>query len=309
MRGTLESLEEENITIDFLRHALIAMRGYIREAQVYDAVQDRVKSETTAVSFASTLERLANSYVATFNPEHEQWNGYPDTIRKSIEVFNLLNIRPFRSLMLAISAEFPEKEAASAFQFLISLGIRLLIASTTRSGSVETPLANAASDVFNERIETAEHLRAELLVIAPNDEAFRSSFEQARVTKAQLARYYLRSLEMAVNDEPEPWFIPMSDRSIINLEHVLPKKPEENWPQFTQDEVGLYTNRLGNQALLRASENSDLKSATFLEKKAIYSQSPYVLTHQIAAYEDWTPASVADRQNQLSKLAIKAWPI
>ena len=38
MRGTLESLEDENITVDFLRHALIANRGYTRESQVYDAV-------------------------------------------------------------------------------------------------------------------------------------------------------------------------------------------------------------------------------------------------------------------------------
>src|SRR3984893_2603506 len=45
------------------------------------------------VTFSSTLEVLANAYVATFNPEHEKWNGYPDPVRKAIEVFNLLNIR------------------------------------------------------------------------------------------------------------------------------------------------------------------------------------------------------------------------
>jgi len=35
MPGALESLEEENITVDFLRHSLIAMRGFTREAQVH----------------------------------------------------------------------------------------------------------------------------------------------------------------------------------------------------------------------------------------------------------------------------------
>jgi hypothetical protein len=39
VRGTLEDLEEENITIGFLRHALIATKGYIREAQVYESMQ------------------------------------------------------------------------------------------------------------------------------------------------------------------------------------------------------------------------------------------------------------------------------
>ena len=122
MRGALESLEEENITIDFLRHALIAIRGFIREAQVYDTVQENVKGEQAAVTFSSTLEILANAYVATFNPEHEKWNGYPDAVRKAIEVFNLLNIKPMRPLLLAIAAKFNQKEAALAFQFILYLG-------------------------------------------------------------------------------------------------------------------------------------------------------------------------------------------
>src|SRR5439155_8979413 len=121
MRGALESLEEENITVDFLRHALIAIRGYVREAQVYDVVQDLVKSEQTAVTFSSSLETLATAYVATFNPEHEKWTGYPDSVRKAIEVFNLLNIKPMRPLLLAVAVKFPQKQAAPAFNFLIAL--------------------------------------------------------------------------------------------------------------------------------------------------------------------------------------------
>ena len=56
-----------------------------------------VKGDQAAVNFASMLEALAAAYVATFNPEHEKWNGYPDASRRAIEVFNLLNIRPMRA--------------------------------------------------------------------------------------------------------------------------------------------------------------------------------------------------------------------
>jgi hypothetical protein len=48
---------------------------HAREVQVYDSVQDMVKGEQAAITFSSTLEVLA-AYVATFNPEHEKWNGY-----------------------------------------------------------------------------------------------------------------------------------------------------------------------------------------------------------------------------------------
>ncbi len=309
MRGTLESLEEENITVDFLRHALIAIRGYTRESEVYDAVQENAKSEHAAIGFASQLESLATSYVATFNPEHEKWNSYPESCRRSIEVLNLLNIRPMRPVLLAVSANFSAAETASTFQFCVSLGVRLLIASSTRSGSVELPLAAAANTVFAGAITSTKELKARLNGVTPTDEEFRTAFETARVSKAQLARYYLRSLEMAARNEPEPWFLPTQDPSVINLEHVLPKKPEGNWPLFTDDEAGMYVNRLGNQALLQASTNSNLKSVGIVDKKPVFLASEYILTSQIGNCADWSPVEIAERQKGLAILAPTAWPI
>jgi hypothetical protein len=309
MRGALETLEEEDITVNFLRHALIAMRGYLREAQVYDVVQDIVKGEQGAVTFASRLEVLANAYVATFNPEHEYWNHYPEAARRAIEVFNLLNIRPMRPLLLAITAKMGEKDATAAFQMLISLGVRLLIAGTTRSGSVEVPLATMAHDVSHERIVTAKELKAKLREIAPTDQQFRHAFEIATVSNARLGRYYLRSLEMAAKGEAEPWFMPNDDRAIINLEHVLPRKPSDNWKRFSPEEVGIYAKRLGNLALLKASDNSDLRSDGFSDKREVYANSPYVLTSQIAEAAYWDASAISKRQKTLAQMAVKAWPL
>ena len=77
MRGALECLDEEDITINFLRHALVLMRGYLSAAEVYDAVQETAKAPQSTVTFAAHLDSLAPVYVATFNPEHERWNDYP----------------------------------------------------------------------------------------------------------------------------------------------------------------------------------------------------------------------------------------
>jgi hypothetical protein len=116
-------------------------------------------------------------------------------------------------------------------------------------------------------------------------------------------------LELVAASDPEPWHIPNDDRSVINLEHVLPEKPEGNWPQFTDDQVKLYYRRIGNLCLLRASENSTLKSAHFQTKKPILANSPYVLTQQIGAEAAWTTTEIAERQKRLADLALRAWPI
>jgi hypothetical protein len=309
MRGTLESLDEDDVTVTFLRHALMAMKGFLREGDVYESVQATAKGPQTSVQFMTTLENLSGSYVSIFNPEHEKWNGYPDLIRRAIQTLKLLNIRPFRPLMLAVAAKLKPKEANEVFRLLISWGVRLLIASSTRSGSVEVPIATAANKVFTGDIVQASSLKKELSNIIPVDEQFRQAWEVATVSKGSLARYYLRSLEMAAKNEPNPWFVPNDDKEAINLEHVLPEKPEGNWRQFDDEAARANTKKLGNLALMLAKSNSDLKSASFNVKKAAYKTSPYELTRQISSAPDWTPAQIVIRQRGLAELALKAWPL
>ncbi|MCC6458043.1 MAG: DUF262 domain-containing protein [Caldilineaceae bacterium] len=307
MRGALESLDNEDITIDFLRHAIITAHSFVRESQVYEAVQEMARSSHQVISLLTTLEHLANLYVAIHNPEHEKWNSYPDNVRRSIEVLNMFNIRPMRPLMLAIASKFSSNGAADAFKYLIVLCVRLLIAGTTRSTSVELPLATTANKIQTEEITSVAEVKRSLKDVMPSNEQFRQAFEIATVSNARLARYYLRSLEMAAKSESEPWLIPNDDRQVINLEHVLPHKTEGRWPQFTEEEAAAHVKRIGNLTLLQASRNSDLRSNDFEAKKRIYAASPYLLTQQVASLEDWDVRAINDRQKVLADIAVRAW--
>lgn len=310
MRGTLETLAEDDITVTFLRHALIARHGYLRESDVYRSVSDSVKSANLAVKFAADIEALSTTYVALYNPENEVWNGKPSAVRKSIEALNILDIRPIVPIQLAVASRFTKAgELAQALQFLLSLGVRLMVASSTRSSGVELPLARAAHSVWEGSISSAKKLRQALKSITPSDEEFRNRFEDVRVASSKLARYYLRSLERTAMGEEEPWFVPIDDNTVINLEHILPKKPDDNWPQFRADEVRIYGNRLGNLALMRASDNSSLKNDAFGSKRDVFGESPYVLTSRIGAYAAWTADEIVERQKLLASLAAATWPI
>lgn len=114
---------------------------------------------------------------------------------------------------------------------------------------------------------------------------------------------------MAAKGEATPWFIPNDDRQAINLEHVLPESPEGNWPLFDMEAAKVYRKRIGNMTLLLAKDNGDLGNAPFSAKKAIYKESPYVLTRQIAQAKEWGPAQITERQKGLAVLALKAWPL
>jgi hypothetical protein len=314
MTGALSSLqgeddEQEDITVIFLRSALMAIRGFLRKNEVYEAVQEQARGPQTVISLLKDLEALAKVYAATFYQDHEQWAKCPDSMRHAIQTINEFDIKPFRHALLPVAAKFNPNETMAVFQMFVSLGVRLLIASSTRSGNIEDTMARTAHKVFKGELKRASDVKKEIEGIIPSDEQFGQAFQNATVSKAQLARYYLRAMEKVAQSAPDPWYVPNADKEVMSLEHVLPEEPEDNWPQFSEAEVKAYCKRLGNLCLLPKKPNSDLRSADQETKFAVYKKCPYVLTKQIAGSQKWTPAAIGQRQKGLVPLAMKAWPL
>ncbi len=314
MTGALVSVqgeddEKEDVTVLFLRCALIAMQGFLRKNEVYEVIQSIAKGAPAVITLLKELEDLAGVYTATFYQDHEKWNQFPDTMRHAIQTINDFDVKPFRPILLSVAAKFTPKEAAKAFQMFVSLGVRLLITSSTRGGAIEDSIPKAANKVFKGEITTAKDLKAEITNIIPSDKAFNHAFQIASVSKASFARYFLRAMEKTVQSGPFPWYVPNDDKEVMSLEHVLPQHPEDNWPAFNAQEVDFYHKRLGNMCLLPTKPNNDLKSADQKIKYAVYQDSPYTLTKQIAAVARWTPAAIEERQKELAKLAVKTWSL
>jgi hypothetical protein len=310
MRFALESSsDEEDITKLFLRQMLISMYGHLRKEQVYEVVQRYAKGTTTSLSLLRSLELGASDYVALSNTEHEKWNAYPTTTRRAIQTIILLRMTPMRPLMLSIVRHLNPKEADRALRMLVNLSVRFLIVGGARSGAGEEAFAAAAKGITDGAITDSPGLLAALTKVGPADVEFEDAFRVATVSQITLARYYLRSLELTVKNEPHPSFIPNDDQQSINLEHVLPQNPEGNYPEFTPEQADVFHKRIGNMVLLQAKSNSAIRNAKFSLKRKTYKQSPYELTRQLADFGKWTPGAINERQISLAALAVKTWPI
>lgn len=308
MRGTLEAFGEDDIVINFIRHALIAQYGHVTAAKVYERVRSTARTKRLAVFFVTALEQLAAKYVAILTPDHDDWSGYPSGTKKSLQALNLFDIKILRPLQLAIASRMTKKEASNCFQFLESVGVRLMVASSTRSGAVEQPLADVARKVWDKEVKTQKQLMAALKSIMPSDPDFESAFADLRVSNAKLARYYLRRLQ-EMEDPLDDEHALQEDTETVNLEHVLPKKPDDGWTHIDAEDHRRLTTRLGNLALMKKKENSDAKSAAFIEKKAVYGESTYTLTNMLADYDIWDEDAIDDRQRRLAALAPKVWAV
>ena len=72
--SALEILEDDDATINFLRHLLISMHGPVREREVLEKVRDSVRGRAPSIEFLDTLSSAASDYVAIQTPTHAKWS-------------------------------------------------------------------------------------------------------------------------------------------------------------------------------------------------------------------------------------------
>ncbi|HEV3301271.1 MAG TPA: DUF262 domain-containing HNH endonuclease family protein [Planctomycetaceae bacterium] len=308
MIGILDSLDIEEVALVYLRHFLITLHGASRERELYEKVEGSVSGATAAVEFIGKLDESAVDYAAILSPDHRKWNTYPRSIINSIRTLRELRVVQIRPLMLAVATRFEPREAERAFKAFVSWTVRFLIAGGGRGGTLDEHYGRVAREVGTGKATTTMQLERLLIEIIPNDAAFEESFSGAKVSKNYLARYYLRALELKLKGDKEPEWIPNEDAA-INLEHIIPENPGNNWPHVSRDQAEALLTRLGNMALLQASKNSVEGNASFPQKAKSFKQSAYILTSEIAKENGWDGSHIDKRQKRLAKLAVQTWPI
>jgi Protein of unknown function DUF262/Protein of unknown function (DUF1524) len=309
MKGTLESLGIDDITVTYLRHLLITEQGPTKEREVLDRVRRNIDSQQKALQFLDQLAISATDYVAILNPNHRKWNDYGETTRRHLRTINdHLRVEQIRPLVFAVAKHFAVKEAKKAFKLFVCWSVRFLVAGG-RGGLLDRNYAIVAEQVGKHKITTAKELVKAMQDVVPTDPTFEAAFSEARVSQNFLARYYLRALEMMATNDPEPELIPNEAQEEINLEHVLPENPGAGWPDIDPEVASANYRRLGNLVLLKASSNSIIGNSAFADKRKVLKESAYLLTAEVGKKKGWGIKEIAERQKRLAALAVKTWPI
>ena len=309
MTGALESIGEGDLTVTYLHHLLITKQGPTKEREVFDRVKQTVNSPNRALEFLDELAEGANDYAALFNPDNKKWNQYGRSTRKHISTMNRdLRVEQIRPLMLAVARHFSVKEAKLAFRLFVFWSVRFLIVGG-RGGLLDRNYAQRAQEIGTGQTKTAKQLLGAMKDIIPSDALFETAFSEARVSKAFLARYYLRALELKRRGDLEPEFVPSDEEEVVNLEHVLPENPEGLWPGIDPETAAATYKRIGNMVILQVKKNSMIGNSPFSVKAKVLQKSGYRLTSEVASYKSWGVPEINDRQGKLAKLAVDTWPI
>lgn len=296
-------------TDTFLKHYWASTRGVSRVKALYSTMRAEVTSAQEAVDMAKSLAVSAPLWASMFDRDAEIWKGYSDRSKAALETLSSLKVEQCRPLLLAALRSWEEKEVAHLLRLIVAWSIRWFVSGGGSAGVTERLYAEAAKGVSDGTLVTAAAVADRFIKNVPADGTFSQAFATSTVRRGWLARYYLLALERTNSGEEEPELVPNSDTDAVNLEHVLPRNPEaSDWPAFTEDEIGDMKLLIGNQVLLRKSDNTAIGNGPFATKQAVLAASKLELTNQVGKLHDWTPKTITDRGAALGALAVKAWP-
>jgi len=313
MLSTIDSLGDDDLLIDYIRHYWIAHNGPTTGSELGTSIESKIKSERQAVDFVSALDSFSTDYITLHMPreqEHKKWAEFPQDTRDCIyTITRELQVSQIFPLLLSIFRYLSIAEAQKAFKLCLSWSVRFLVSGVAGGGVIERYYGLRAKEISDGEIKTAKDLALKMSPIVPNDEVFKSAFGFASVRRTKIARYYLRAIDLHQKGEKNPQFIPNEDTRAVNLEHILPENPGPGW-KVAKDVATNYFRRLGNQCLLGSVKNSTVGNKSFSDKKSAYKDSPYLMTDILSNYGDtWGPDEITDRQNKLAEYAPKVWPI
>ena len=307
MLGTLEPHGGDEIVITYIRQLWSATREVAREKELFSKIKEKIASPQQAVDFAGELVSRASHYSALLNSAHPLWKQHGPEAAAIIESLNTLKVERFRPAMLALLEAFEGNELLTAMRVILNGSVRYLIAIGAGGGTLEAAWSDVARKVSSKEVTTAAAFAKDMQKIVPNDEVFRTGFKSARISKSFLARYFLASLERFARGEANSELVPNSAVTAVNLEHVLPETPGDEWKGLSPDVAGAYSRRIGNLVLLSSKKNSELGNQGFAAKKAVLFASEFLLTKQVGAQDSWGPAEIEARQTALAEMALKVW--
>jgi uncharacterized protein with ParB-like and HNH nuclease domain len=307
MVATLESASDDPLVVTYLRHFVMSKYGLVREKDLFGLIKRKVLNKKQALQFSTELSNTAKIYAGLLNPDHEIWQKFDSNTRDAISTFNLLGMVQVRPLLIAIIDKFETKKISAAFKRLVAVAVRFQIVGGAGGGTLERIYSDAARGVSEGTITTIDQILGVFSTL-PTDAAFISAFSVATVSKQALARYYLRTLEIASSESDE--LVPSLDTNRVNLEHVLPINPSGDWLKiWSGDDVKAYNRRLGNMALMQSKINSTIGNDGFTTKKIEFAKSSFELTKSIAEVAVWNIAEVEKRQIRMAELAAKVWSV
>lgn len=304
----LEAVSEAEVVTNFLRNYWNSLYGATRERELYRSLKLRVRSEPQARELLADLEESAPLYAALLSPKHPWWRTH-ELHQALVASLIRLGLEQHRPLLLAAMARFASDELRRLVDAMLAWSVRGLITGGIGGGSTERAYSLAAVGVRRGELTTVEDVYQALSPSIATDEAFQSSFAVRRINRTNLSRYYLLAIDQHLQGKSNAAVVnDVSDADHLLL-HVLPRRAQPTeWPQFTDETIGQWAFRIGNQYLIPRDADPPPPATEWALFTSYLKSLGQPTTDLIAAQPSWGPLEIGAVQATLARAAIDVWP-
>ena len=189
--GTKDRASDRLVT--YVRHLWVTTYGPTKERELAAQIKFEVTNEARTFQFLGDASDAVHDYAALWSAGHAKWSGAKPSTKRHIDTLaRHLRVKQIRPLLFAVARHFEPHEADKAFALFVSWSVRFLIFGG-RGGMLDTQYSLRAKDVGTKQITTAKELRDAMKNYVPSDRKFETAFATARVSRSNLAQYYLRA--------------------------------------------------------------------------------------------------------------------
>jgi hypothetical protein len=300
---------------DFLKAFWTSRFGRIQRGRLFKELKRKYDTKSGILELSKKLAMVAEVFGNLEISDSDLWKQYSHATQEQVKTLSLLGAKQTHPILLAAIEKFKPEEVEKLLKHLVVLILRYQLVGRGRTGKLEIQSALVSEGISSAKYKSAKSVWERLSTILPGDDEFEDDFSRYVETKPAQARWILRELEiqkwMDENPGKSLQTTPIADADLVNLEHILPKNPNQEWNYVILDDSDIISdclNRLGNLCLLDKPGNKTEGARGFVKKSAKYAKSEFLLTKAIAHdFQEWNRAAIDGWQRQLSKLALKRW--
>jgi uncharacterized protein with ParB-like and HNH nuclease domain len=295
---------------EFLRYYLSLKNSRVRRERLFKLVREEVENAQKAFDLLDQLEEYSSLFIALGNANDEFWSEYrgdSSNVRELIRELEMFRVRQAYPALFAAYRKFSPTDFTRLLKLVTVISFRYGVVSSLNPNELEALYNKVAIAITNDQITTPRQVFDVLKPIYVLDEKFQQDFSlfatPTRGQKKKLIRYILYKLEVDAREKDD-----VSEDS-FSIEHILPENPSDDWQQdFSDSQMEEMVYRLGNLTPLETAVNRDIGQQRYAIKQPNYLKSAYSLTQQVTA-EEWTPDTIAARQERLAKRAVQIWKV
>ena len=295
---------------EFLRHHLNSQREYVRQKQLFKTIKRDVATLEHVFSLLDRLEKDAAWFEALNDYSSQFWLDYQGA-KEHVRVLNLFNVSQYTPLVLAAKDVFAApNDLVEIVRYCAVLSVRFNGVGRRSTHILEEIYNRAALELRRNAGTTLAGVRQALRPIYIPDDEFEADFSAIRLrnrsTSGKRLRYILARIERQLSGGDIT-----DDGMTATVEHILPENPGEGgWEHFSAEAHERSYERVGNYSLLERSLNGQQAgNASFPQKQAVYAQSQYRTSKDLAQFTDWTEEAIAKRQTDMAKVAKTVWAL